>query len=404
MPSKFVTDDPTLRLTSRRDPDQLVGPGPDLTGVRDSGTWPVFDYREPGVHATFDQASAISAYDDVRGLLGHPAVVNGESALEVEGSRAQQPGNLLFKNGDEHRRLRLLLVRHFTVKRVAAMRPRVEEIVDGLLDRVEASGSPVDLVPVFTAPLPALVFCELMGVPYEQHTMIVDWVETLVSVEATTEQNHAAAAAIKAWLTDLVQSVKRSPGTDLLSAIVADAGDDLSEEEAVGMASILMTAGFDTTSHSTALSVVSLLRLPDQLAIVRERGGLSEKDADEIVRYLTPVPAPRVRLASEDITIGQNSVKAGDRVMVSLLGANWDPALVGDDPGLDLTRPRTMHVGFGYGPHQCPGQHLARLEMSVAVTKLFERFPGLRLDGDPRDFEWRSRALIYGVGTLPVAW
>jgi cytochrome P450 len=400
----FITDETERRLTSRRDPDGLVGPGPDLTHARESGAWPVFEYREPGVHTTVDQASAISAYPDVRELLSHPAIVNGEAALNVEGSRAQQPGNLLFKNGDEHRRLRMLLIRHFTVKRVAAMRPRVEQIVDRLLADVEASGSPVDLVPVFTSPLPALVFCELMGVPYEEHSKVLRWTETLVSLEVTTEENHAAAAAIRGWMTDLVRSVTANPGSDLMSAIVADGGDDLSEEEAVGLGTILMSGGFDTTSHSTALSILSLLQLPDQLAIVRERGGLTERDADEVIRYLTPVPAPRLRLASQDITIGQNSVKAGDRVMVSLLGANWDPALVGDKPQLDLTRPRTSHVGFGYGAHQCPGQHLARLEMSVAVTKIFDRFPTLRLDGDPRDFSWRSKALIYGIGRLPVAW
>jgi cytochrome P450 len=201
-----------------------------------------------------------------------------------------------------------------------------------------------------------------------------------------------------------VRSVRRDPGPDLLSTIVADSSSDLSEEEAVGLASILMTAGFDTASHATALSALSLLRMPDQLAIVRERGGLSERDADEMICYLMPVPSPRVRLASEDITIGQNSVRAGDRLMVSPLGANWDPALVGESPQLDLTRPRTMHVGFGYGAHQCPGQHLARLEVSVAVTKLFQRFRPLRLDGDPHDLGWRGKALIYGIGRLPVVW
>jgi cytochrome P450 len=399
-----ISDAAQTRLTSQRDPDGHISPGPELSAARDNGTWPTFEYREPGVHVTVDQASAVTGYRDARELLSNPAIINGQAILKVEGSRANQPGHLLFKDGQEHRRLRRILIRHFTVKRVAAMRPRVEEIVDGLLDDVAAAGPGADLVPLLSQPLPAVVFCELMGVPYEQHVDLLHWAQTLVSLDATLEENHAAAAAVKDFLTELVRRVTREPGSDLMSAIVAEGGDDLSEEEAVGMGGALLTAGMDTTSHSTALSILTLLQRPDQLAIVRAAGGLAEGTVDELIRYLSPVPAAQLRCAAEDITVGGNSVRAGDRVMISLLAANWDAELIGDSPDLDLSRGRPNHVGFGYGFHQCPGQHLARLEVSVAVSKFFERFPAARVDEHVQDFGWDEHRLIYGIKTLPVTW
>jgi cytochrome P450 len=403
MPIEFVTNEPKYRLTARRDREKLIAPDRELVKARDDGDWPVFECMEAGVHTTFDQAVAVCAYSDVRQMLGHPALVSAEAALKIEGSRANQPGILLFKDGEEHRRLRMMVTRHFTVKRVAAMRPRVEELVDVLLDHIEECGGPIDLVPTLTTPLPALVFCELMGVPYDQHEKILELTDKLVSLEATIEENHEAGAGITEWMMDLVRTVKKNPGADLMSAIITDAGDNLTEDEAAGLGSFLMTAGMETTSRSTALSILSLLQLPAQLAIVRRKDGLSETDADELIRYLSPAQA-RMRLASEEIQIGHNSAKAGERVMVSLLAANWDPSLVGESPDLNLDRIRTRHVGFGFGPHQCPGQHLARLELSVAITKIFERFPDLKLSGDPHDFGWRSTALIYGCETLPVEW
>ncbi|WP_338178236.1 cytochrome P450 [Jatrophihabitans sp.] len=398
-----MTDEVSIRLTSQRDPHGHVAPGSELRAARDGGSWPTFEYREPGVHTDIDHASAITSYRDVRELLGSTAIINGQAAYNVAGSRAQQPGNLLFKNGAEHRRLRRILIRHFTVKRVAALRPRVEELVDGLLDTVAAQGPGTDLIENLTRPLPALVFCELMGVPYTHHQDILGWTQTLLSLDASFEENHAAAAAIKDFLTEIVRRVTREPGADLMSAIVAEGGDDLSEDEAVGMGTILLVAGMDTTSHSTALSILTLLQQPDQLAIVRAAGGLAEPATDELIRYLSPVPAAQLRCAAEDITLGENTLRAGDRVMFSLLAANWDPELIGSAPELDLTRPRPNHVGFGYGFHQCPGQHLARLEVSVTVTKLFERFPALAAVTDD-SLDWNERGLIYGINRLPVTW
>jgi len=403
MATDTMADEVSIRLTSQRDPHSRVAPGLELQAAREGGMWPTFKYREPGVHTEIDHASAITSYRDVRELLGSTGIINGQAVYNVEGSRAQQPGNLLFKNGAEHRRLRRILIRHFTVKRVAALRPRVEELVDGLLDDVAAQGPGVDLIQYLTRPLPALVFCELMGVPYSHHVDILGWTHTLLSLDATIEENHAAAADMKEFLTEIVRRVTRKPGADLMSAIVAEGGDDLSEDEAIGMGTILLVAGMDTTSHSTALSILALLQHPDQLAIVRAAGGLEESATDELIRYLSPVPAAQLRCAAEDITVGVNTLRAGDRVMFSLLAANWDAELIGSAPELDLTRPRPNHVGFGFGAHQCPGQHLARLEVSVTVTKLFERFPALATAA-LEDLDWNERGLIYGISRLPVTW
>lgn len=398
-----VTDE-TIRLTSRRDPTRFVPPSCDLAQARDSGRWRSIKILEPGVHTEPHDATAVMAYRDVREVLSHPAVINGQAVFNVEGSRASQPGNLVYKDGEEHRRLRMVLIRHFTFKRVAAMRPRIEAIVDGLLDDVEAAGSPVDLVPIYTRPLPALVFCELMGIPYGDHTDVLRWTDTLLSLSSTPEQNHAAVADITAWMTDHVRHVMKNPGEDLMSALVAGAGENLTEEEAIGMGAIIMGAGIDTTSHSTALGILSLLQKPDQRRILEADGELTSNAVDEMVRYVSPVPAAQLRHASQEVTIGQNSVPGGTSVMVSLLAANYDPELVGEKADLDLRRGRTSHVAFGYGAHQCPGQHLARLEMTLGISRAFQRFPNLTLNGDPEDFGWLRHNLIYGIGSLPVTY
>ena len=392
------------RLTSQRDHTNFIAPSPALEEARASGCWVPFAMKEPGVHVKQQQVTAITQYSDAREVLSHPNVINGQSSESVEGSRANQPGNLLYKNGDEHRRLRMVLIKHFTVRRVAALRPRVEQIVDQLLDDVESKGSPADLLPIFTQPLPALVFCELMGIPYELHTEVIRLEKILIDLDASMEDNHNATAEMKALVSELVAMKKKSPGSDLTTAIVQSVGDNLSDDEAIGIGSIIITAGMGTTARSTALSILTLMRHPDQLEVVKAKGGLSEADADEMIRYMSPVPAAQLRTASEDIRLGTNHANKNDLLMVSLLSANWDPELTGGKPELDLTRPRAHHVGFGYGEHQCPGQHLAKLEMSVAVSKFFTRFPKARLDCDVHDLRWAEDALIYGIDALPVAW
>ncbi|TAP39151.1 cytochrome P450 [Arthrobacter sp. S39] len=392
------------RLTIERDAHDRVAPSANLLHARESGEWPIFQFFDPMVGGTgVKDAKAITRYSEAREVLRASGTRLG-IVVDAEEESLAMPGMLLVGEGEGHRRAKSVLVRHLNPKRVQELRPELERIVDTLLDKLEATSRPVDLVAEYTSQLPALMISHLLGIPYEEASQIDQWTRHQSDQTISAEQVQTAITELKAYTAEKVTRAREMPGGDLLSALVHDHTDVLSDAESVGLVFSIITASLDTTSRFSTLVILTLLRNAEQRAIVQETGGLTEANIDELIRYLSPAPSAQWRYITEDLVIGERSLKAGERVSVSLLAANWDPDLVGDHPELDLRRRPTPHVAFGYGMHQCPGQHLARLEVSILVSRLFERFPGLRLSAPADDLTWLESDLIYATTTLPVTW
>ncbi|BCW05898.1 cytochrome P450 [Arthrobacter sp. NtRootA1] len=392
------------RLPIERDPVDRVAPSSKLAEARRSGEWPSFDFIDPMVGGSGVQdAKAITRYAEVREVLRAPGTRLG-IVVHAEEESLKMPGMLLVGEGEEHRRAKSVLVRHLNPRRVQELRPELERIVDELLDRLATQPSPIDLVAEYTSQLPALMVSHLLGIPYEEASKIDHWTRKQSDQTVSAGEVQTAISELKAYTAEKVTKARENPGNDLLSALVHDHTDVLSDEESGGLVFSIITASLDTTARFSTLVILTLLRNAEQRAIMQEAGGISEANIDELIRYLSPAPAAQWRYITEDLEIGEKSLKAGERVQVSLLAANWDPELVGDHPELDLRRKPIPHVAFGYGMHQCPGQHLARLEVSILVSKLFNRYPGLRLAEDIDDLEWLKDDLLYATRTLPVTW
>ncbi|MBB4905157.1 cytochrome P450 [Actinophytocola algeriensis] len=324
--------------------------------------------------------------------------------LPVPGGPAElppaSPGDMTGIDAPEHTRFRQLLAGKFTVRRMGLLTDRVGQVCAELLDDMARQGPPTDLVPAFTQPVPALMICELLGVPYADHEFFQEQTLLLTSTSASMDARGAAMDALYSYLHDLVLAKRKAPTDDLLSDLTTS---DLDDVELAGLGSFLLGAGLDTTSNMLALGTFALLTDPEQLADLRSGWCTPEQAVEELLRYLT-IAHTGVRAALADVELGGEVVRAGESVTISLQAANRDPARYPEPDTLDLSRRSTGHVALGYGIHQCLGQQLARVEMRVAFPALFERFPTLRLAADPADVPLRTDSNLYGVHALPVAW
>ncbi|MEV0261297.1 cytochrome P450 [Streptomyces sp. NPDC050617] len=309
-------------------------------------------------------------------------------------------GDLTGIDAPEHTRYRRLLIGSFTVRRMRALTERVEQITAEHLDAMERRGRTADLVEAYARPVPALMICELLGVPYADRELFQDHASTLLTQSAEEREREAALTALTEYLRQLVLAKRAEPTDDLISDLTSS---DLTDEELTGIGVLLLVAGLDTTANMIAHGTFALLSNPDQVAALRADPDLADQAVEELMRYLT-VADPGVRAALEDIELDGQLIKAGECVTVSFQAANRDPVRFPDPDSLDLRRKATGHLGFGHGVHQCLGQQLARVEMRVAIPALFARFPSLRLAVPPGDVPLRSAMNIYGVERLPVTW
>ncbi|MEQ3553862.1 cytochrome P450 [Pseudonocardia nematodicida] len=365
-------------------------------------------------------AALITRHDDVRAVLRDSrfrsdasTVAGAENALPGIYERLGVPPELDFlshgllaRDGADHARLRTLVSRAFTVRRVNALRPRVEELTDGLLDEIAAAGAdsnPVDLVATFAYPLPIAVICELVGVPEPDRPRWHELGGLLVAPDP--DRMPEVIRDVVAQIRALAEARRAVPADDLVTGLVqaqADGGDRLTEDELITMIFDIVTAGFETTAHLITKSVPALLTRPDQLAALRADPGLWPQAVHELVRTCGPIPVSLPRYAAEDVEIGGVIVATGSTVIAGILSANFDPQHYDDAEVLDVRRdggPGEGHVGFGQGPHYCLGAALARQETEVALRALVERFPDLRLAGD----DTGPSALGFGrVSELPI--
>ncbi len=313
-------------------------------------------------------------------------------------------GMFIAMDDPEHAHYRKMLTGQFTVKRMRALEPRIQQITDAALDAVEATGSPADLVAGFALPVPSLVICELLGVDYGDRDTFQDLTRTLLSLDADPAETQAAAERINRFMRDLVVAKRADPDDAVISGLITS-GSGLTDDELVGISMLLLIAGHETTANMLGLGTFALLQNPEQLQRLRERPELMPDAVEELMRYLSIVGSTGLpRVALEDVELGGAQIQAGQTVLISLPAVNRDPALGDRLDELDVTRERTHHVAFGHGIHQCLGQQLARVEMRIGFRSLLDRFPALRLATSPEQVPMRTDMTIYGVHALPIAW
>lgn len=313
-----------------------------------------------------------------------------------------QPGFFLLMDPPDHTRYRRLLTGQFTVRRMKQLEPRIHDITESRLDAMEREGAPADLVRSFALPIPSLVICEMLGVPYEDREKFQHDSSVILDLEASTDEITAARDDLLAYLGALVAAKRKDPGDDMLSGLTASG--ELTDAEIAGMGLLLLIAGHETTANMLGLGTFALLTNPRQLAVVRDDPGAVENAVEELLRYLSILHIGPTRTALEDVEIGGTLVRAGESVTLSLGAANRDPERFEGGDTLDVTRSAQGHLSFGHGIHQCLGQQLARVEMRIAYPALLRRFPGLRLAVPPEEVPMRATSAVYGVRRLPVLW
>ncbi|WP_327590465.1 cytochrome P450 [Nonomuraea sp. NBC_00507] len=390
-------------MPTERQPGCPFDPPKDLIEAREHG--PISRFPFPDGH----QGWLITGYDLVRAVLADPRFSSRKELMrhhplidygDIEVPPAP-PGEFLLMDEPQHSRYRKPLVGKFTVRRMRLLTERVEQITAEHLDAMEKAGPPVDLVTAFAKPIPAIIICELLGVPYEDRGRFQENIDKFLGGEVSDEELMAAYTATQQYLAELVVAKRANPTDDVLSDLL---DSDLTDEELQGMALILLSAGFDTTANMLALGTFALLQNPDQLAALRAEPALTDQAVEELLRYLS-VAKQFHRVALEDIELGGHTITAGTTVILSLNTANRDPERFPNPHVLDLNRQDGGHLAFSHGIHQCLGQQLARVEMRVALPALIDRFPTLRLAVPAGEVALRPEtADIYGVKSLPVTW
>ncbi|WP_416904315.1 cytochrome P450 [Micromonospora echinospora] len=389
-------------LPTARRPGCPFDPPAELVDARRHG--PISRYPFPGgvpgwLVTGYDLARSVLAdprFSSRKELMRHPTIDYGD--IEVPPA---PPGEFLLMDEPRHSRYRKPLMGRFTVRRMRLLTERVEQITTDHLDAMAAAGPPTDLVTDFARPIPAIVICELLGVPYQDRGAFQEQVDSFMNGETSDEDLFAAYTATQDYLAELVAAKRADPTDDVLSDLT---DSDLTDEELKGMALILLAAGLDTTANMLALGTFALLRHPEQLAALRADPTLADRAVEELLRYLS-VAKTFMRTALEDVEVGGQTIRAGSPVILSYHTANRDPERFADPHVLDLRRQDGGHLAFGHGIHQCLGQQLARVELRVAFPALVDRFPTLRLAVPPEEVDLRPEtADIYGVKSLPVTW
>ena len=347
----------------------------------------------------------ITGYAEARAALADPRLSKHMPGWHPEPDSIFAALDLHMLNSDppDHERLRKLVNKAFTARRVQRLRPRISAITAGLLEDM-STRTEADLLASFAFPLPITVICELLGIPAGDRDDFRTWSATIVANTAAPEVFQAHATAMIRYFTALLADKRREPADDLLSALIVarDEGDSLSEHELVSMAFLLLVAGHETTVNLIASGVLALLLNPAELARLRAEPALIGGAVEELLRYVNPVNHTTFRCAAEPVEIGGVRISRGDPVLVALSGANRDPARFGDPDRLDLGRDSAGHLAFGHGIHYCLGAPLARLEAEIAVSALLARFGSISLAVPAESLRWRPSTLIHGLEALPV--
>ncbi|WP_216902615.1 cytochrome P450 [Nocardia alni] len=361
----------------------------------------------------------VTRYEDIKFVLGDPrfsrAATVGREDIPRGAPQTARADSLLSMDPPEHSRLRKLVAKAFTSRRVEQLRPRAQQIVDERLDAIEQAGPPADLVTKLALPLPVTVICEMLGVPPAEYRFR-DFSDVVLSTTShTLEEIAAARIELEKYLAEVVAERRaaaargESPenADDLMSALVAarDNDDRLSEQELVQLGVTILIAGHETTANQIANFTYLLLTHPDQWRQLRADPELVPAAVEELLRFVQlGAGASFPRMATEDLEIAGTVVRAGDAVFVQVGSANRDESVFHSPAELDLTRAHNPHVAFGHGVHHCLGAQLARIELQVALGSLLHRFPNLTLAVPADEVPWKTGMLVRGPKSLPVSW
>jgi len=352
-------------------------------------------------------------HDDFRAILadnrfsvnplhpGYPNVSEARASLMLK----EEP-TLVRLDPPEHTALRRMLAKEFTPSRMLALRASVQETVDRLIADMLEKGPPADFYHDFALPIPSVVISQMLGVPYDDHHFFQDRGSKKLAFNAHPDVPLKAAAEMRDYMDRLITEKERKPGDDLVTRLLHDQiqPGHLSREEAVRLCEFLLVAGHETTANMIALGTLSLLLDREQYDCLIADPSLSGRAIEEMLRFHSIVQYGLSRVATEDVDINGQVIRAGDGVISLINAANWDPSAHPDPDRFDIRKKRSMHVAFGFGVHQCLGQPLARLEMDVVFATLPNRMPTLDLAVAAKDIEFKQDALVYGVERLPVTW
>jgi cytochrome P450 len=356
----------------------------------------------------------VTRYAEQRVLLSDPRVSADTTRegypyqSESLRDRRNRAPSFIAMDDPEHARLRRMVTGAFTVRRTEEMRQGIQHLVDELIDEMLAGPNPADLVTALALPVPSLVICQLLGVPYADHDFFQRASRALISRSTPAGVSQAAQDELLAYLDHLIGRKLAAPDDGLLSRVAAErvATGELSRRELASMGLLLLVAGHETTANMIALGTYALLSYPDQLAAVRGSNDpeLIRRTVEELLRYLSIVHSGRRRVAVEDIEVAGQVIRAGEGIVLPHEIANRDAEMFPDPEGLDVHRDARGHLAFGFGVHQCLGQPLARVELQVVYGTLYRRVPSLALAADPAQIRFKHDGVVYGVYELPVTW
>ena len=382
-----------------------VDPAASLREIRESAA----------VQTTFTAFGApaylVTRYADIKAALADHERFSNRRTNTFSGLPAEQevdahdpPGALLATDPPQHHRLRRMLAPMFTMRQMNRLESRVVEIVDEHLDAMEVAGAPADLVSSFALPIPSLVICELLGVPYADRVDFQRRSLRQLDMALAPLERQGVADESRSYMRSLVERARRAPGDDLMGTLVREHGDEVSDEELAGIGALLLVAGHETTSNMLALGTVVLLQQPVQLAAVRDDPAAVGPAVEELLRYASVVQTAIPRITTTDVEVGGVVIPGGSLVLLSLPSANRDPRFIDAPDSLDIFRGTPGHLAFGHGVHHCLGAPLARMEMRIAFPALLRRFPRLKLARELTDIHFKPTSLVYGAHSLPVVW
>ncbi|XAH22390.1 cytochrome P450 [Xylophilus sp. GW821-FHT01B05] len=398
-----------LDYPTPRDPSAPFLPSPELRALHDAGVEisrvRIWDGSTPWIllsHAAQRKIMSdprVSANDH----LPNFPFMNRAIAETIH----DRPKTIFDSDGEEHARLRRMLTNSFTRHRMEKIRPKIQQTTDDLIDKMLAGPNPVDLAETLSLPLPSLMICDLLGVPYEDHDFFEKHSKVANASDKSIDEHRVATRALGEYIGQLMQKKMDSPEED----VVSDLGQrvkagDLDMAGAVQLGVILLIAGHETSANMISLGTALLLQHPDQMKLLRETDDpkIVASAVEELLRYLTIPHLLQRRIALEDIEFNGQIIRAGDGVVSPLPSANFDPVAFPDPTKVDITRDARHHHAFGWGAHQCIGQQLARIELQVVYPTLLRRIPTLKLAVPFSELRFKHDSLAYGIKELPVSW
>jgi cytochrome P450 len=400
-----MTDRVTPLYPMDRSPGRPLDPAPELRHIGPIAKVRLWDGSTPWLVTRYADQRAVLA--DSR-VSADPRRDGFPHVSPASRARRRQVHTFIGMDDPDHALQRRMVTSTFAIKRVEALRPAIRRIVDDAIDAMLAGPRPADLVQAFALPVPSMVICRLLGVPYADHELFQRLARTMLKRDAPVEEVIAAQEQLLAYLDGVVAGKLAAPADDVLSKLAVEqvATGALTRREAAMMSLLLLVAGHETTANMISLGTVALLEHPDQLALLRDADDPAVVAAavEELLRYLTIAHSGRRRVALEDIELDGHVIRAGDGIVLASEAGNRDEESFPEPDRLDICRDARTHVAFGFGVHACLGQPLARVELQVVYGTLYRRIPTLRLAVPTEEIRFKHDSAVFGAYELPVTW